>query len=111
MIESFQLYNIQPEQITQLNKNVNHYPNPVQAMSRLRQSGISMPIAIKDKFLYFKPVQGDINFLVPCAFVQRHQPAPIRSWKSGRNTPEALQYMRAQEQRPGFMAWARDIAG
>jgi hypothetical protein len=111
MIESFQLQNIKPEQITHLNKNVNHYPNPVQAMSRLRQSGISMPIAVKDNFLYFKPVQGDINFIVPCAFVRRHNLAPIRSWKSGRNTPEALQYMWKQEQRPGFMAWARDIAG
>jgi hypothetical protein len=111
MIESFQLQNIKPEQITHLNKNVNHYPNPVQAMSRLRQSGISMPIAVKDNFLYFKPVQGDINFIVPCAFVQRHNLTPIRSWKSGRNTPEALQYMWQQEQRPGFMAWAKDIAG
>ncbi len=111
IIESFQLQGITPAQITHLNKNVNHYPNPYNAMVILKERGLAMPIAIKEDHLYFQPVQGDINFIVPTAFVQRAKLKPICSWKSGRNTPEALVCMQRQEERPGFMAWARDLAG
>jgi hypothetical protein len=111
IIESFQLNEVQPEDIICLNKNVNHYPNPGQAIQKVRAQGLPMPIAIKGNHLYFQPVQGDINFLVPTAFVRRHDLCPIRSWKSGRNTPQALEFMLRQERRPGFLKWAGELTG
>ena len=111
IIESFQLKGMSPEQITHLNRNVNHYPQPWRAMSVLRKRGLSMPLVIKDCHLYFQPVQGDINFIVPTAFVQRAELRPICAWKSGRNTPEALECMQRQEIRHGFLPWARQLTG
>lgn len=111
IIESFQLKGILPEQITHLNKNVNHYPNPARAMQTLRRQGLSMPIVVKDNYLYFQPVQGDINFIVPTAFVERKRKRPICSWKSGRNTPDALRQMHNQQLRPGFMEWVNKLTG
>jgi hypothetical protein len=111
VIESFQLADIKPEQILFLNKNVNHFPNPALAMRQVRARGLPMPVTVKENHLYFQPVQGDINFLVKTAFVRRRHIKPIRTWKSGRNTAQALQFMRRQEQRPGFLAWAGELTG
>ena len=111
MIESFQLKNVAPEQIIYLNKNVNHYPFPDQAMSILRAQGLNMPVTVQEKYVYFQPVQGDINFLVKTAFVRRSDIKPIRSWKSGRHTPEALEFMLQQDQQPGFLSWAHELTG
>jgi hypothetical protein len=111
IIESFQLSGVEPKDITCLNKNVNHYPNPGQAIKKVKAKGLPMPITVKEENLYFQPVQGDINFLVPTAFVRRHDLSPIRSWKSGRNTPQALEFMLRQELRPGFLKWAGELTG
>ena len=111
MIESFQLAGLPNSQITYLNKNINHYPRPVQAVTALREEGLSMPIAVKDGCLYFQPVQGDVNFLVPTAFVRRADLQPISAWKSAANTTDALEAMAGQERRPGFLKWAADLTG
>jgi hypothetical protein len=111
MIESFQLAGVDNSQITYLNKNVNHYPFPSIALTRVREYGISMPVAVKKGFLYFQPIQGDVNFLVDTAFIQRKEVKPINSWKSGANTIQALEAMAAQEKRKGFMSWAKKITG
>jgi hypothetical protein len=111
IIVSIQLSGVQPEDITCLNKNVNYYPNPSRAIQKVRAQGLPMPITIKENRLYFQPVQGDINFLVPTAFVRRHDLSPIRSWKSGRNTQQALEFMLRQERRPGFFKWAGELTG
>jgi hypothetical protein len=111
MIESFQLAGIDNAQITHLNKNINHYPYPAIMATRVRESGLPMPIAVKQGYLYYQPVQGDVNFLVETAFVRRPQLKPIRAWKSGANTPEALEAMARQEARPGFLDWAQEITG
>lgn len=111
MIESFQLAGVENSQITYLNKNVNHYPFPSIALTQVREYGLSMPIAVKKGFLYFQPIQGDVNFLVDTAFIQRKEVKPINSWKSGANTVQALDAMAMQERRKGFVPWASKLTG
>lgn len=111
MIESFQLAGLPNSAITHLNKNINHYPDPAVAVSTAREQGLAMPIAVKKGCLYFQPIQGDLNFLVPTAFVRRSQMKAISAWKSGGHTPLALKAMAAQDQRPGFLEWAAGITG
>ncbi|BEQ17033.1 hypothetical protein [Desulfoferula mesophila] len=111
MIESFQLKGIDHSEIVYLNKNINHYPHPAVALGTLRERGISMPVTVKEGFLYFQPVQGDLNFLLPTAYVRRKNLKPIHSWKSGANTIAALEAMAQQEKRPGFLQWASELTG
>jgi hypothetical protein len=111
MIESFQLAGLPNERITFLNKNINHYPFPAQALGQARERGLAMPIAVKKGFLYYQPIQGDVNFLVPTSFWRRSEMKPIKAWKSEANTAAALEAMAGQENRPGFLDWAREISG
>jgi hypothetical protein len=102
MIESFQLGHIDNQDIKFLNRNFNHYPKPGVCWDRLREAGLPMPITIKDGFLYFMPVQGDINFLVKTAFFRRREMRPIRNLKSPAALPRAINFMYAQDRQPGF---------
>ncbi len=102
MIESFQLGELKNEDIAFLNRNVNHYPRPWMSWRQVRDQGLPMPIAVKDGFLYFQPVQGDINFLVPTAFFRRREMRPIRNLKSPAALPLAVNRMQAQDSQPGF---------
>lgn len=111
MIESFQLKGIVNSDIVYLNKNINHYPRPSVALSTAHEQGLSMPIVVKESFLYFQPVQGDLNFLVPTAYMRRKDIKPIHAWKSGANTIAALEAMAQQEKRPGFLNWAEELTG
>ncbi|MCF8034343.1 MAG: hypothetical protein K9K66_10190 [Desulfarculaceae bacterium] len=111
IIESFQLGSIDNSEITFLNKNINHYPYPATALSMAHDQGLSMPMAVKNGCLYFQPVQGDLNFLLPTAYVRRANLKPIHSWKSGTTTIPALEAMAAQEKRPGFLEWASELTG
>lgn len=111
MIESFQLAGVKNSDIKYLNKNVNHYPQPAEALSTANEQGLSMPLAVKDGRLYFQPVQGDLNFLLPTAFVRRKHLKPISAWKSGANTFAALEAMAKQEARKGFLTWASGLTG
>lgn len=107
IIESFRLRGLAPADIGHLNKNFNHYPHPVRVFERLHEEGLFMPVKIEDEALYFQPVQGDLNFLVKTAFITRHQPEPLRSWKSPADTPEALAAMARQDDQPGFAVFIR----
>ena len=111
MIESFQLAGLPDGQITFLNRNINHYPYPAQSLTAAREYGLPMPIKVKGGFVYFQPIQGDVNFLVKTAFVRRAELKAIKAWKSGPDTPAALQAMADQEKRLGFMAWAAKLTG
>lgn len=111
MIESFQLKGLPNREIKFLNKNVNHYTAPVESWRSLKATGLPMPVAVKQGYLYFQPVQGDINFLVETAFVQRKSLKPIRAWKSAANTTEAVNAMWAQDRQPGFKAFAESVMG
>ena len=111
MIESFQLKGLPNTEIKFLNKNFNHYTNPEKAWTALKEKGLPMPIAVKSDLLYFQPVQGDINFLVPTAFVRRKVLKPIRALKSASNLPATINAMRAQDLQPGFLDFARNLAG
>jgi hypothetical protein len=102
MIESFQLGDLKNEDIKYLNRNFNHYPKPRQSWGRVAELGLPMPIAVKDGFLYFQPVQGDINFLVETAFFRRTEMRPIRNLKSPASLPLAVNRMFAQDRQPGF---------
>lgn len=107
MIESFQLLGVKNEEITHLNRNFNHYPKPQAAFEALA-SGLPMPIAVKEGTLYFQPVQGDLNFLLPTAFVQRKVLGPISNWKSAATTPPALAAMADQDRQPSFIDFAQE---
>jgi hypothetical protein len=102
MIESFQLGQIRNQDIQYLNRNFNHYPRPWVSWGRVGEAGLPMPIAVKDGYLYFQPVQGDINFLVDTAFFRRVELRPIRNLKSPATLPLALNRMSAQDRQPGF---------
>jgi hypothetical protein len=107
MIESFQLGEIQNQEIKYLNRNFNHYPRPWVSWNRVGDLGLPMPMAVKDGFLYFQPVQGDINFLVDTAFFRRLEMRPIRNLKSPATLPLAVNRMYAQDRQPGFREFAR----
>jgi hypothetical protein len=107
MIESFQLGDIENQDIKFLNRNFNHYPIPWVCWDRIREEGLPMPIAVKDGFLYFIPVQGDINFLVKTAFFRRQEMRPIRNLKSPAALPLAINRMYAQDGQPGFKEFAQ----
>lgn len=107
MIESFQLGDIQNQDIKFLNRNFNHYPKPQVSWERIRDEGLPMPITVKDGYLYFMPVQGDINFLVNTAFFRRQEMHPIRNLKSPAALPLAVNRMYAQDCQPGFKEYAQ----
>jgi hypothetical protein len=106
MIESFQLGDIQNQDIKYLNRNFNHYPYPRASWGRVGELGLPMPVAVKDGALYFQPVQGDINFLVDTAFFRRLEMRPIRNLKSPASLPLAVNRMSAQDRQPGFQEFA-----
>jgi len=109
MIESFQLMGMPNRDLKYLNKNFNHFPSPKKSWQALREKKLPMPVTVKDGYLYFQPIQGDINFLVKTAFVQRRVVRPIRAWKSASNTPAALNAMAAQDRQPGFSDFAQRV--
>ncbi len=111
MIESFQLEGLPPGDIEFLNKNFNHYPRPVAAWRGLRETGLPMPIAVKDGYLYFQPVQGDLNFQLETRMFRRASLKPISTWKSVVHTPEAIGAMAAQDRQPDFLAFVREVTG
>jgi hypothetical protein len=107
MIESFQLGDLPHRDITFLNRNFNHYPRPFESWRRVGDAGLPMPVAMKEGFLYYQPVQGDINFLVPTAFFRRREMPPIRNLKTPASLPLAINRMAAQDRQPGFREFAQ----
>lgn len=107
MIESFQLNGIKNHKIKFLNKNVNYYPKPFIAWEAVRKQGLNMHITVKDDFIYFQPVIGDINFLVKTAIFTRKNAVPIKAWKSATTTPLAINCMHMQDLQKGFKGYAR----
>ena len=108
MIESFQLLDMPNEELRYLNRNFNHYPRPVAAFEALSR-GLPMPITVKNGFIYFQPVQGDLNFALETAFVRRTELKPLNSWKSAANSPAAVSAMAAQDRQDGFKAFAEEV--
>jgi len=90
-----------------LNRNFNHYPSPWVCWGRIKEQGLPMHITVKDGFLYFQPVQGDINFLVKTAFFRRQEMRPIRNLKSPAALPLAINRLHAQDCQPGFKEFAQ----
>ncbi|MBU1195015.1 MAG: hypothetical protein KKE62_04125 [Proteobacteria bacterium] len=107
MIESFQLDGIKNHQIKFLNKNVNYFPNPYTAWSAVKKHGLKLHPVVKDGYLYYQPVIGDINFLVKTAIFIRKNASPIKAWKSPATTPAAINCMRRQDLQKGF----KELAG
>ena len=102
MIESNQLKDIKNEEIRHLNKNFNHYPNPVKSYQTMKERGLSISFEVKTAYdqsgakcdyIYACPVQGNINFLVKTAYVMRKNLKPIYNWKSPATTPIAVKAM------------------
>ena len=111
MIEAFQLKGIKNHEIKYLNKNFNHYPEPYESWSILKEYGLNMHISVKNGYIYFQPVQGDINFLVSTEFFRRKALKPIKAWKSPATTPLAIKNMHMQDKQKGFKEYAESILG
>jgi hypothetical protein len=111
MIEAFQLKSIKNHEIKYLNKNFNHYPMPYESWSILKEHGLNMPVSVKKGYIYFQPVQGDINFLVNTEFFRRKVLKPITAWKSPATTPLAIKNMRMQDMQKGFKEYAESFLG
>ncbi len=79
MIEAFQLKGIENHEIKYLNKNFNHFPKPYESWSILKEHGLNMHVSVKNDYIYFQPVQGDINFLVSAEFFKRKVLKPIKA--------------------------------
>jgi len=109
MIEGFQLKTIDNKDIVFLNKNFNHYPNPIDSWTEVAQIGLNMPVTMKKGHLYFQPVQGDINFLVKTSFFSREKRRVIKALKSGVNLPLAVEEIRRQGLQEGWGCYARRI--
>ncbi len=111
MVETNQLKDIKLERIQHLNKNFNHYPNPVEFFRRMKEIGLPITFEVKgtynqsgdpQDYIYACPVQGDINFLVKTAYIMRKNVKPIYNWKSPATTPLAIKAMFEQEAQTGF---------
>jgi len=66
-----------------------------------------MPFDIKAGYIYFQPVQGDLNFLVKTEFVQRKELKPIISWKSPGTTPLTIKFLKKQDKQEGFFDYVK----
>lgn len=117
MIESNQLKGMRNEDIKYLNKNFNHYPNPVQSYRMIKKKGLPISFEVKSGFnqggdpedyIYACPVQGDTNFLVKTAYIMRKNLKPIYNWKSPATTPLAVKAMFEQETQEGFGQFVRN---
>lgn len=111
MIEAFQIKGIKDHEIKYLNKNFNHYPEPYESWSILKEYGLNMHVSVKKGYIYFQPVQGDINFLVSAEFFKRKVLKPIKAWKSPATTPLAIKNMRMQDIQKGFKEYAESVLG
>jgi len=118
MIESNCLKNIKNEDIKNLNKNFNHYPNPVESYRVMCQRGLEVSFDVKKTFnqngdpqdyIYANLVQGAINFLVKTAFVMRKDFKPIYNWKSPATTPITIKAMFEQDNQEGFKEFVKKI--
>lgn len=117
MVETSMLENYDFSAIKYLNKNFNHYPKPANSLRAVQQQGLPLPLTLKNgkgddcgkEFIYFCPVQGDINFLVKTAFVLRKELKQIQNWKSPITVIPALTAMRHQDQQPGFKELAQEL--
>jgi hypothetical protein len=120
MIETNQLKDVKLEDITYLNKNFNHYPNPAEAFKAVKQGGLHLHVDVKlstdhkgnpKYYIYFCTPQGDINFLVKTAYIMRKNLKPISNWKSPATTPPTVKACFMQDRQPGFKEFAEKTLG
>ena len=106
------------EDIKHLNKNFNHYPNPVKSFRIMKEKGLPISFEVKGtynqsgdpcNYIYANPVQGNINFLVKTAYVMRKNLKPIYNWKSPATTPLAVQAMLKQDNQAGFKEFVKKM--
>lgn len=120
MIESNQLKDLDVAEITHLNKNFNHYMDPVTVFRELKKGELRMHTDVKKAkdasgntkhYLYFCTPQGDINFIVSTAYVMRKNLKPIQNWKSPATTAPTVKACRDQDLQPGFKEFASEVLG
>jgi hypothetical protein len=120
MIELNQLKGMTPGDIQHLNKNFNHYPNPVVSFRAVKAGKMHLHSDVKKSvdaegnekyYIYFCTPQGDINFHVKTAYVMRKNLKPISNWKSPATTPPAIKACYQQDKQPGFKEFAEDLLG
>jgi hypothetical protein len=109
IVESFRLKDFKLEDMKYINKNFNHYLEPAKIFEKIKEEGLYMPLAVKDGFLYFQPVQGDVNFLTKTAFFTRKNAKPLNSLKSHLDILSAVKAMELQDKQPGFIKFVEHL--
>ncbi|MDR2354044.1 MAG: hypothetical protein LBF22_13005 [Deltaproteobacteria bacterium] len=105
MVESIRLKGYRPEDIHLLNKNFNHYLNPSRILNDLVHHGLFMPVVVKDSYVYFQPVQGDLNFMEKTLFFTRKKTLALNSLKSKADILFALKAFQNQDNQMGFRSF------
>lgn len=96
--------------ITALNRNFNIFPHPGVVFGKLADEGLPyLHLMVTEGHLYLQPPQGDLNFLVPTAFVQREGARPINSLKKKTDGPKTLTAMLAQDREYYFREFLRKL--
>lgn len=92
-----------------LNRNFNHFVYPRYTIDALAEASLPLHPTEIDGYIYPQPPQGDINFLVPTAFMKRNNMAPIQSLKTINDIPDALEAMWKQDNQDGFRDFVREL--
>ena len=94
--------------IKYLNRNFNMFPSPFEVWDKLRQQGLPYPhLTVKEGYLYLQIPQGDQNFLVDTAFIQKEIVQKINNLKEIQDAPRTLRAMFNQDSQQGFLGEAR----
>jgi hypothetical protein len=109
IVESFRLKGRSPSDIKYINKNFNHYLDPAFTFQKIKDNGIFMPISAKDGYLYFQPVQGDVNFITKTSFFTRKTAQPINSLKTEADFLSAVKAMALQDKQEGFIRFVENL--
>jgi hypothetical protein len=120
VIESFQLglpsnklsdgsenpaYTAALQEIFWLNRNVNHYPFPLDRFEAVEDGGLPVHLEIKKfedgtlRILNATP-QGDINLILPTAYIIKD--SPLEGLKVRKDIPLTLQTMQKEDSQAGF---------
>lgn len=91
-----------------LNRNFNMFPSPYEVWEKVREEGLPhLHLVVKEDWLYLQPPQGDQNFLVDTAFIQKEPLKPINNLKKVIHAPSTLRAMYEQDAQRGFLDLAR----
>lgn len=104
--------------IKYLNANMNKYPDPKVLFRLIRDFGLPVWLEIKDGGFRNESPQGDANFFLRTLYIARaelvageERPIVITNLKESVDIPNALRFMRAQQELEGFAGLVSELRG